>query len=278
VADAVRSVLDQTFGDLELLVIDDGSTDDTAANIRSSDTRLRVLRQENSGVARARNRGLAEARGAFVAFLDADDTWAPQKLERQLAAMRSRSAPASFTAYDVVDASLLPLASRRYDHPTVALGDLLVRGNVVFIGTVICSQRILEQAGAFDATLSQCADWDMWIRVATLTEFAYVDEVLASYRQHTANMSRDARLLEHDSVRVLKKAYADPALPPALAHTRRQALGRMYMVCAGTYHRAGLRGDFTRAALRALWLSPRQLPRLLGYPGRAWRRRGEAGL
>jgi hypothetical protein len=144
----------------------------------------------------------------------------------------------------------------------------------VFIGTVVCSRKLLDQAGGFDGALSQCADWDMWIRVAALTEFAYLDATLAVYRQHATNMSRDARLLERDSRRVLQKAYANPGLPPGLGHTRRQAFGRMSMACAGTYYQAGLHADFVRALLHALWLSPRQATRLLGYPARVWRRRG----
>jgi glycosyltransferase involved in cell wall biosynthesis len=273
VGTAVRSVLDQSFGDLELLVIDDGSTDDTAYAARVADPRLRYFKQPNSGVAAARNRGLREARGRYVGFLDADDTWNTDKLDRQLAVLRGGAA-ATFTAHVVVDASLRPLRTCRHDAPRATFQDLLLRGNVIgSICTVVCRRELLMESGGFDPELSQCADWDMWLRIARHAHFDYLDDPLVTYRQHTSNMSRDARLLERDSLRVLQKAYANPGLPTDLARTRRRALGRMYMVCAGTYYRAGLRTDFLRSALHALWLSPGQASRLVGYPGRVRRRR-----
>jgi glycosyltransferase involved in cell wall biosynthesis len=276
---AVRSVLGQTFGDLELLVIDDGSTDHTAQVVAlEADRRLRYLWQPNGGVAAARNHGLREARGQHIGFLDADDTWSAGKLERQLAVLDEPGAPAAtFSAHTVVDADLRPLRVSRFEGVRATFSDLLLRGNVIgSICSVLCRSGLARDAGGFDPALSQCADWDFWLRLARYSDFAYLDEPLVTYRQHASNMSRDARLLERDSLRVLGKAYADPLLPPALAHTRRRALGRMYMVCAGTYYQAGLRRDFMRAVLHALWLSPRQASRLLAYPVRVWRRRGAA--
>jgi glycosyltransferase involved in cell wall biosynthesis len=271
---AVESVLAQTMTDHEVIVVDDGSTDDTAETMTRFGSRVRYLRQANQGVAAARNTGIAEAHGRYIAFLDADDTWFPEKLERQLVALSARTdCRACYSAFLVVDERLSPLGVCRGLRRTATLEDLITRGNVVgSICTVLCDRSLFASAGSFDSTLSQCADWEMWIRLATRTEFLYLDEPLATYRQHAANMSRDPALLERDSIAVLEKSFALPALPNALRRRRRSAFGRNYMVLAGTYFRAGHGRDFLRCAALSLALSPRQGAYLLAFPLRVARR------
>lgn len=265
---AIASVLAQTVPDVELIIVDDGSTDETSAVVAGYGSAARYIRQANAGVSAARNRGIAEARGKYVAFLDADDTWLPGKLERQLKALRDQpDRQLCYSAFTVVDADLRPINDRHSVRAGTALEDLLLNGNVVgSICTVVCHRRLLEVAGGFDPALSQCADWDMWVRLARLTEFVYLDEPLVTYRQHASNMSRGARLLERDSVRVLEKAFADPGLPPRLRAARRRAFGRNYRVLAGTFFQAGLYPDFLRCAGRGVGLDPRQTAYLLAYP------------
>src|ERR1051326_205992 len=113
-ADAVESVLSQTFQDIEVLIIDDGSTDETETVIQRYGSLVRCFRQRNSGVAVARNRGIEESRGEYVAFLDADDTWLPHKLERQLAALDECSDyGACYSAFTVVTSDLAPINVNR---------------------------------------------------------------------------------------------------------------------------------------------------------------------
>ena len=273
VREAAESALAQTFDDLEVIVVDDGSTDDTAAVADGLD--VRCVRQSNQGVSAARNRGIAESTGRYVAFLDADDAWLPAKLATQLDALRSNSARRlSYSALLVTDASLEPVEVRRGELHGSALETLLLRGNVVGGGSnVICERELFDRAGGFDPTLSQCADWDMWVRLAALTDFAYVDEPLVRYRRHESSMSRDPELLERDSLRVLEKGFAMPETDPALAAKRRQGMARNYMVLAGTYFQAHRYGDFARCAARSVSLDPRRIGYLAGFPLRAARRR-----
>jgi hypothetical protein len=112
----------------------------------------------------------------------------------------------------------------------------------------------------------------MWVRMATLTEFLYLDVPLVTYRQHAANMSRNARLLERDSLRVLRKGFEMPHLDSRLRRRRRAAFARNYMVLAGTYFHAGRYGEFIGCAARAIALDLRQFGRLTGFPLRALRR------
>jgi glycosyltransferase involved in cell wall biosynthesis len=268
VTQAVDSVLAQRRDDVEVLVIDDGSTDDTADVMARYGAAVRYIRQENAGVAAARNHGIAESRGRYVAFLDADDTWLPRKLDLQLDVMRGRpGTSACFSAFTVVDSNLTPIRISR--SATSTLEDLLLRGNVVgSICTVICDRSLLELTGGFDLALSQCADWDMWVRLATKTDFLYVDEPLVTYRQHDSNMSRNAPLLERDSLSVLEKGFAMPGLSEPLRAKRRIAFARNYMVLAGTYFRAHFYADFARCAARAVAMDPRQAAYLLEFPAR----------
>jgi len=274
VTDAVNSVLNQSFGDLEVLVIDDGSTDDTETVMSHYTAPVRYIRQQNGGVAVARNRGISESRGRYVAFLDADDTWLPDKLERQIAALRAHPDDrVCYTAFTLVTSDLSPLGIVRSKRQGRALEDLLLRGNVVgSICTVLCERSLFEKTGGFDPALSQCADWEMWVRLAALTEFHYLDNATVTYRQHGSNMSRNAPLLEQDSLRVLEKGFAMPEVTNSLRAKRRAAFARNDMVLAGTYFHARLYKDFFRCAARSVSMDFRQLAYLAGFPLRILKR------
>jgi glycosyltransferase involved in cell wall biosynthesis len=268
---AIESILAQTLQDIEVLVIDDGSEDDTNLVVRRYGGPVHYFYQKNHGVAAARNRGIEKSRGRYIAFLDADDTWLPHKLERQLVGLKEHpEVGACYAAHVVVDANLTPLAIQRSQQRVSTLADLLTRGNVVgSLCTVVCQRSLFKEVGGFDPALSQCADWDMWVRLATMTEFLYIDEPLATYRQHGANMSRNVPLLEYDSLRVLEKGFAMPGLSDSLRAQHRAALARNYMVLAGSYFRAHCYRDFARCAARAVALDVRQASYLAAYPVRA---------
>jgi glycosyltransferase involved in cell wall biosynthesis len=271
---AIDSVLMQSFHNVEVLVIDDGSTDDTDLVMSKYGPPVRLIRQPNQGVAVARNRGIEESRGSYVAFLDADDTWLPHKLECQLAELAQLATHRACYCADLVRTEdLEPLAVRRRAGKHATIEDLLLRGNVIGNSGVVCDRSLFAVVGDFDQNLSQCADWDMWIRIATITEFVYVDEPLVMYRQHGSNMSRDPALLERDSLRVLEKGFGLPCVSPFLQEQRAAAFARNYMVLAGTYFYARRYRDFARCAMRAVSLDSRQLGYLTEFPRRAIRRR-----
>ena len=276
---AVDSVLGQTFRDVEVVVVDDGSTDGTGAVLSRYKDAIRYLRQGNGGVSSARNRGIQESGGRYVAFLDADDTWLPEKLDRQIDALESSSLHrACYSAHTICTEALAPLAVERSVRYGSTLEDLLLRGNVVGTpSSVLCDRSLFAISGSFDLSLSQCADWDMWVRLATITEFLYLDEPLVTYRQHGSNMSADPALLERDSTRVLEKAFGLPSVPHRVLRARRTAFARNYMVLAGTYFYAHRYSDFVRCAVRAVSLDAGQLGYLTAFPGRLaarWRNGG----
>jgi glycosyltransferase involved in cell wall biosynthesis len=270
-AEAIDSVLAQSFKDFEIVVIDDGSTDETKALMLRYGPPVRYIYQENSGVAEARNRGIKESRGRYVAFLDADDTWFPNKLERQVGSLENPdnkdSCRICYSAFAVVDSDLSPLFENRSQRRASALEDLLLRGNIVgSICTVLAERSLFSTAGGFDRALSQCADWDMWVRLAAHTEFLYIDEPLVTDRHHGAMMSKNAALLESDSLLVLKKGFEMTGLEQSLRARRRQAFARNYMVVAGTYFHARRYRDFLRCAARSLAMDMRQGAYLMAFP------------
>jgi glycosyltransferase involved in cell wall biosynthesis len=238
---AVDSVLAQTWGDRELLVVDDGSTDDTLGVLAGYGDRLRVMTQTNAGPAAARNRGLRAAQGRHVAFLDADDWWLPAKLERQVALLDSRPEIGfCSTATQVVSEGGDPQG----DWPCSAIeGSLLetlfVRSAAVSGSTsgVLARRELLLAAGGFDAALRGFEDPDLWIRLAARAGYACIPEALTvvvrtpgSVSSHLLRM-RAATLASFHKNRVL--------LPPA----RRGAYWRA--ACAGALT------DYAKMAWRA---------------------------
>ena len=199
--ETLRSVRSQTHRTLEILVIDDGSTDETADVVcaqAAQDSRIRLVRQENRGVAVARNRGIEEATAELVAFVDADDLWAPEKIEKQIAALRKGgpSVALVYTWWARIDA-----ASRVIERycPTDA-GDVLERtcfGNIVgHCSSALVTKTAVLEIGGFDPSLRArraqgCEDLQFYFRLAERHYFAIVPEHLTGYRQTSANMSSD---------------------------------------------------------------------------------------
>jgi len=279
--DAIRSALGQTEADVEVVVVDDGSTDATRDVAESFGTAIRYVRQHNQGMAGARNTGIALCRGEYVGFLDADDTWLPDKVRRQLEALASApSARATYGACTVVDAELKPIAVQGSQRRASALEDLLLLGNIVgSVCSLLVERRLLDAVGGFAADFSHCADWELAIRLARHTEFLYIPHPLVTYRQHGANLSRHIETLERESTRLIEMALVDPDLPSSVASRADEARARNWMVLAGCYFNAGQYADFARCARLALRLRPVLLARVVGFPvrrltGRSdWRQR-----
>jgi glycosyltransferase involved in cell wall biosynthesis len=266
---AVDSVLGQTFEDLELLVVDDGSVDDTPTVVEArSDPRVTVIRGANAGVSTARNRGLERATGTAVAFLDADDVWEPRKLERQFEALQLHpDAGMCFATAAIVDDELRPIgtdvAAKRADYTAA----LLLEGNVIAGGGsgAMVRSSVIEQVGPFDPQLSQCADWDMWLRMSVVTEFMALDEPLVLYRSAAGSMSSDPGLLERDTLALLDKFFAGESAAPYRSK-RGSAYANQRMVLAGSYLHSRRLRDALRCVAAAVRDDPRSAAGLLSVP------------
>jgi len=192
---AMASVLAQTDRDFELLVVDDSSTDDSVAVAQAcADPRVRVIVQPHSGLGAARNTGMRAARGRYIAFLDADDIWMPDKLAQQCQTLDNEpGAGLVYTRFGIIDAAGRRL-SRGYSYlsakPSGAVLPYLVVGNVVGTPSTICFRRALLDAHGvyFDETDTCFDDWHFYLQLAPHCAFAYRAHTLAYHRQHNRNM------------------------------------------------------------------------------------------
>ncbi len=221
IADAIRSVRAQSVTSWRLIVVDDGSDDDTsavAANAAGSDPRVSILRKENGGLSAARNTGIAAATSPWLAFLDADDWWDPAFLERLLAAGRSGVDVVVCHAVGVDDSGR---TLRTYETPDLAEPYALLAETCPFTPhSLIVRRGIIQALGGFDVTLRACEDWDMWLRIArTGARFCVHPEALAFYRHRAGSMSRDATSMIEALARVMRQAFGpDPRVQTPAAH------------------------------------------------------------
>jgi glycosyltransferase involved in cell wall biosynthesis len=243
---ALGSVVRQRGVDLEAVVVDDGSADGTATVVAAvGDPRLRLVRHPHPlGVSAARNRGIAEARGSWVAFLDDDDLWAPDKLASQLAAARRERRAWAVAGAVSVDDRLRVLTGEPPLLPERVAADLS-RYNCVPAGAsnVVVRADLLAGTGGFDPSLRHMADWDLWIRLGRSGPPATVPRPLLAYRLHGANATMDTAFDPREPLAELDAIVARYGIP-----ADRLAVDRWI---AWTCLRAGRRGAALRAYLRA---------------------------
>lgn len=247
---ALPAALEQRDVAHEVIVVDEGSTDGTARELeRLDDPRIRVVRHERpQGVARARNAGIELARGAWVAFLDDDDVWAPEKLRRQLDAAGAVGADFVYCAAAWLDASRRFQHGMRVPEPD-GLAARLLRWNEIWAGgsNVVARTALVRELGGFDEGLFQLADWDLWIRLALAGTSVAVPELLVGYVMQPESMLLTDRrdvFLEFD--RLVEK-HRDAAVrlgggPDPVRFARWVALG---------HQRAGRPREAARVYLRA---------------------------
>lgn len=263
--EAVQSVLQQTFADFEIIVIDDGSTDNTAEMMQQFEGKVIYIYQKNQGVSAARNNGIKASKGKYVAFLDSDDVWLPTKLEKQIKAIHQNpTKKVCYTEYFSVSQEMRPKDLRRIRSENYVLQDLLLLGNVVGPPSAVIAERdIFDQIGDFDESLSLSADWDMWIRMACATEFVFLNEPLIKYRLHNSNMSKNVKLLEEDTIRLLEKSFCTGKLPNEILIKRNAAFGYHYIVFAKSYLRFHHFLDFLRCVVRSVSFDIKQIGHLI---------------
>lgn len=225
---AIQSVLNQTFTDLEVIVVDDGSTDNTAQLVRAlGDSRLYLVQQSQQERATARNTGFGHARSEFIAFLDDDDLWKPTMVESALKGFDRHEVGVVYSSWRFIDGSdhVLPQAARRPGKRGAVLRDLLFDFRFPTSAALI-RRASMEQVGEFDRELVPVEDWDLWIRLAARgSEFEFVSEPLLLYRLHDQNSTKALEQVERGARKLFDKTFA--GLDGAYADARREALARL---------------------------------------------------
>jgi len=230
---AVRSVLAQTYQDLEIVVIDDASADCTTSVVqRMNDPRIRYVRHErNRGIAAARNTGVANATGRFLAFLDDDDEWLPRKLELQVGILAGspRSIGAVYSAFEQVDmATGRRIGVVRPAKSGHILNELCLKNWIGTASTVCLKRECLEEAGPFDEKVTFGEEYDMWIRIAHHYDFKYIDEILVRYGVHPVQLSTNYQAIIGGLREQLQKHHDFFALDPGNYSRRFANLGVLY--------------------------------------------------
>ena len=203
ISEAINSVLSQTYGNCEIIVVDDGSTDDSLQVLESFSGKITVISTENHGAAHARNLGILHSKGEYLALLDADDYWHPQKLEKQVGYIKSSHSDLVYCASNVIDREnnlvqvLLPQFSGNcYEQfkkkPTSA---------IVLAGcsSSLFTRRILAASGLFDTKIKPPSeDWDFFRRVSKNGRIDFLSDILVSYRLHGGNISHQSKKINFD--------------------------------------------------------------------------------
>jgi glycosyltransferase involved in cell wall biosynthesis len=207
--EAIESVLSQTYRNFEVIVVDDGSTDNTS-EVASRYEGVRLIWQENRGLAGARNRGLEEAKGEYVVFLDADDRLLPGALEAGLGCFEAHPECALVAGHcRFIDVDGLLRAEPRPSQPigSELYAALLERRYFVIPGTVMYRRAVIESVGAFDTSLKAAEDYDLYFRIAKMFPVYWHHEMVLEYRKHGASMTRKAGLMLQHTVVVLRRQW-----------------------------------------------------------------------
>ena len=253
IVDTVNSALNQTYKDLEVIVVDDGSKDGTLAALQPFGDRIRVHRQANGGVSKARNTGVSLSTGEWVAFLDADDLWLPEKIARQLACPGT---PMVYTDRLNIGArgdlpELQSLATPMHGGDVFVA--LLREGNFITNTSVMIRRDLFEQLGGFSSRFNGTEDWDLWIRVAERHPIGFVPEPLVKYRFHAGSISRNWARMSRERTQVIARALELERGQALDWVTRRQIWAETFRTNGWDAGRSGARwnalADYGRAAL-----------------------------
>lgn len=243
VASAVESALAQTHPDVEIIVVDDGSTDETRAVLDAYCERIRYIYQENRGLAAARNAGFLASHGDYLLFLDSDDVIHPDKLALHVHFLEAeRDFGLSYSAWQQVNEDgTQVLGEVRPNKQGQLLRELLLRRFFFFASATVIRRQCLDEVGLFDESLRWGEDADMWLRMARAGyAFGYQDRPLLQYRIHGSSMTANVSPLQVEGwLAVLDKFFADPELPADIRALEAKAHSVLYYETAGRYYRVG---------------------------------------
>ncbi|MBQ0831325.1 glycosyltransferase family A protein [Marinobacter sp.] len=219
VTETVASILDQTYRDIEIILVNDGSTDRSLSVIKNLQQQhpnlIRVIDQENQGQTVARNQGIKAARGKYIAFLDSDDLWSPDKLKLQIplftegvglvyGGVELINENGETTGFDPCDRQI-----QGHIFPQLLVKNRMTGGSVVVL------REALDSVGMFDPEFSAAENWDLWLRICKKYEARLVDTPIVKYRLHQNNMSKDMTLMQ-DAKRQIMEKHCDRHSPDKL--------------------------------------------------------------
>lgn len=233
-ADAIESVLTQDFTDYELIVVDDGSTDNTPSVLDHYLDRFKVIQQSNQGVSAARNRGVAASKGDLIAFLDSDDLWLPQKLSVQTAFFQTQTDALICQTEEIwIRKGQRVNPKKRHRKPS---GDIFERSLelcLVSPSAVMMRRTLFDWSGGFDETLPACEDYDLWLRIGCRYPVHLIDTPLIVKKGGHADQLSQMKGLDRFRIQSLLKLIHSGVLTPTQHHAAVQVLKRKSTIYAG---------------------------------------------
>jgi len=250
VGQAIDSVLAQTFTDYEIIVVNDGSTDETTQVLAQYTAHIRVIHQANAGLSAARNSGLRVAKGEFIAFLDADDLWYSTALATLVTYLRHHpTTDLVCGAWDLIDETgsvIKPPNKPSIFQARVRANFLraIATGNLFLVHALLVRRKCFECCGTFDPTLKAVEDWDLWIRMAMHGHTVkMIDVPVAHYRRHSNCMTQDPQRMVQASEQVLQRLFTNQQFTRELADLRDHAYIQMWLIIAKYCQEGNLHAD-----------------------------------
>ena len=260
IAQAIESVLSQTFHDYEIIVVDDGSTDKTQEILKKFEGKIKSIRQENQGISKTRNRAIKVSTGQYIAFLDSDDFWVSDKLQVQVNILDTHPQvgivyarmPIINEQGETIGMKPAGISGRNFKELLELWGDIPT-------STVMNRRDCFDKAGFFDSTLEPMEDIDMWIRISQFYDLYEIEnKVLAYYRRHEDQITKNKEKVYSGLLKINTKIYKSyPQAPRDL--TRRRIVENQYLL-AREYYRQGEYKNACAKTLQALMRDP-----LLGF-------------
>ena len=254
VEETIASVQKQSFSDWELIIIDDGSSDNTVGIIREiEDSRIKLFVYENGGVSIARNRGIARCQGKYIAFLDADDLWAENKLISQIKALDSNlqaQVVYSWTKYIDERGNLL-YDGTRFSYQGDVFKQLLQKNFILNASNILIRREVLDLVPGFAPELSYAADWDFYLRLAKNFNFVLVPDYQTYYRQSDNSMSTKIEAMRKQCLSAIDMTFEDVA--DELKYLKDISYSNFYLYCADLYRKKI--GTSDRNSLHNAWQS-----------------------
>lgn len=275
VAETIESALAQTVPVDEIVVVDDGSTDDSVEVVKRFGGKVRLISQRNEGVGAARNAGVANTSGEFVAFLDADDIWMPAKIEEQLKLFADESVVLVSGGVREFDSKTGETIEIRVPQKTLWSAEVILRrrDSINVAGhSIVVRREAFEKSGGFDnrKELHPAEDWEFCYRMALAGAVVSVPKILVDYRNHGGNGHLNPARMERATILAYEKIFA--AASPETLRLRRDCYANLHTILAGEYFQAGKYFSFARQMLKGLQAEPSSIVRYLGFPLRVVKR------
>jgi glycosyltransferase involved in cell wall biosynthesis len=263
--EAIDSVLAQTYRNIEIIVVDDGSKDDSKKILESYGEKITAIFQANQGVSAARNNGVAASKGEYVAFLDADDIWLARKIELQIEKfVNDKTLGLVHVGVEDIDAQGKVIGTHLNGLTGEVSHELLRFKLSVILGGgsgIMIPRKILDEIGGFDLRLSTSADWDFFYRISSRYQIGFIDDLLLKYRIHVSNMHGNVEQMEREMMLSFEKAFTGET-----SVNHRECYGNLHKVLAGSYFHAKQYKKFIRQAMKSIWMKPSNFGHFAQFP------------